>query len=53
MLIYKGTKYANRRELVKEIGPNKYRRLLKNKDKNLVLIINDTIDSDGGSQEGI
>lgn len=47
MLIYKGKEYSNRKELVKEIGPNRFRNLLKYKDKDLVITYDNDIECYG------
>ena len=44
MFVYKGKVYTNRKELVKQIGANRFKNLLKYRDKDLIVIYNDTID---------
>lgn len=43
-MIYKGKIYTNRKELVKEIGANKFKNLLKYRDNDLIVIYNESIE---------
>lgn len=44
MFIYKGKVYSNRKELVKYVGANRFKNMLKYRDKDLIVIYNDNID---------
>ncbi len=44
MMIYKGKVYNNRKDLVKQIGANRFKNLLKYRDKDLIVIYNESIE---------